>query len=230
MGGAIKNAELCGNQKALQTKFWSDTVIQVNPFVLCLAMVKGTPVPESRMEQAEQFMAAKLEEALNHEWQQAHMTYNLMKLQKLGQQGLDLRLIEVCHNLLRHLKLPVTSAHGDLHIENMILIDEEIRIIDWCMYNRSGSFITDYIHFYNFAEAVKHNESWTVAIQKDSDYLRRLASHMSTEPGLLSIVYTLNRIAGEASQFPRTDLVPASQIDKYNAVLTHLTTSIKQNV
>src|SRR5690606_9569171 len=103
-------------------------------------------------------------------------------------------------------------------------------IIDWSMYNSHGSFITDYIHFYNFAEAVKYDISWTIAILKDQDYLSLLAQRLNTEPVLLKAIYTLNRITGEASQFANKNLMPVHQIDKYNAVLNHLVTNIKQNV
>lgn len=230
LGGAIKSVELIGNQRAQQTSFWSDKVIQVRSYPLSLAMIKGIPVPEYKLKQVEQFVANKLEGALKYQQQQAHITYNYRELQKLERHGLDLRLAEECHELLRSLKLPITSAHGDLHIENMILVDQEIRIIDWSMYNPNGSFVTDYIHFYNFAEAVRNNESWTVSIQKDQDFLRFLAQRVDTEPVLLKAIYTLNRIAAEASQFTNTSLLPVNQIDKYNSVLNHIVTSIKQNV
>ena len=229
-GGLIKNAELIGNRKALQTSFWSDKVIQVSPYPLSLAMVKGIPIAEPNLEQVERFISKKLEETLKYESQKANITYNYQKLQRLGKQGLDLRLIEACHKVMQQVELPITSAHGDLHIENMILVDQEIKLIDWSMYNCKGSFITDYIHFYNFMEAVKHNESWTIAILKDQDYLFLLAKRLNIAPVLLKTIYTLNRIAGEAGQYPRTNLLPTNQIAKYNSVLTHLLTSIKQNV
>ena len=229
-GGLIKNAELVGNRKALKTNFWSDNVIQVSPYPLSLAMVKGIPIAEPNLDQVERFISEKLEETLKYASQKSSVTYNYQKLRKLGKQGLDLSLIEACHEVMHQVELPITSSHGDLHIDNMILVSQEIKLIDWSMYNGNGSFITDYIHFYNFLEAEKKKISWTIAILKDQEYLLLLAKRLNVAPVLLKIVYTLNRIAGEAGQYPRTNLLPTNQVAKYNSVLTHLLTSIKQNV
>lgn len=230
LGGTIKKAELNGNKAALKTTFWADKVIPVNSSPLSLSMVKGTPVTMPKLATVEVLIASKLSEALTYAPQQAWKTYNYKKLQQLGQQGLDLNLLEKCHTLLRPLNLPITSAHGDLHIENMILIEHEIKIIDWCMYNRKGSFITDYVHFYNFLESVKYNESWTISILRDQECFDLLARQLNTEVVLLKMIYVLNRIAGEVKQFTRRSLVPANQIAKYNTVLSHLIMATKQHV
>lgn len=229
LGSVSKNVELTGNKKALLSDFWKEHVIEVSTSPLLLVMVKGDPVILDKAESAEKFIHHKLKEALSMTGRKASLTYNFNSLHALCAYGLNSDLLKRSKRLLSSLQLPVTASHGDLHINNMILVENKIKLIDWSMYNPDGSFVNDYIHFYNYLEALKENQSWTVSIVKEQVYLHELAEQLQTTDTLLKLSYSISRIYGEKEQYRSIRLIPKKQISKYNNVLSYLITSIERS-
>ncbi|TPE42517.1 hypothetical protein [Pontibacter mangrovi] len=225
-GETSRQAELQANQSALSSGFWSDSVVPVSPRSFCLSMPKGKGLGEAHHALANQFMHDGLQRCLAYPRRPVNSFFDLCRLQQLERYGLRKHLIMQAVALLSDTKLPATSAHGDLHIGNMVLLHEQIRLIDWAMYNSKGSFITDYIHYYNYQVAVQQKQSWTVAIQGECGYLLRLSQLLHVKVNLLRLAYAISRIYGEVWQQQKPHLVPAMQIQKYNMVLDKL---IKKN-
>lgn len=64
------------------------------------------------------------------------------------------------------IKLPLTSAHGDLHIENIIITkDGSLKLIDWEYFRKNNSVILDILHFYVRELCRQKNVNWVEAIQ-----------------------------------------------------------------
>jgi hypothetical protein len=228
-GSVSKKAELRGNKKALLSDFWKEHVIEVRSSPLILAMRKGEPVLLEKVERAEEFINNKLQEILSRPSEKASSAYNFKRLNKLCVLGLNEDLLQLSEQLLSSLYLPVTASHGDLHINNMILVADRIMLIDWSMYNPNGSFVNDYIHFYNYLESHKENQSWTVSILQEHEYLKQLAKTLQTTDTLLKLSYSMSRINGEAGQYSSLRLIPKKQINKYNHVLFQLVTLIERS-
>ncbi|WP_162426738.1 hypothetical protein [Pontibacter pudoricolor] len=228
LGSVSKNAELRGNKKALLSDFWKEHVIEVSSSPLILAMRKGDPVLMEKVERAEEFINHKLQIILSKPGKKASSAYNFNRLYELCVFGLNEDLLKLSEQLLSSFHLPVTASHGDLHINNMILVTNEIKLIDWSMYNPDGSFVNDYIHFYNYLETLKENQSWTVSILKEHEYLKQLAKQLQTTDTLLKLSYAMSRINGEIGQYSSLRLIPKKQINKYNNVLFQLVTLIER--
>jgi hypothetical protein len=222
LGNKSRIAEYNANKSALSADFWAHRVIKVRPHILSLSMDRGYPVSWEKPQLAEKFITSKLSEALLYPRQQCNEAYDFTQLLKLADYGFDRSLISQAENNLSALSLPLTSSHGDLHIGNIILVNNNIQIIDWTMYNHKGSFITDYIHFYNYMQTLKYGESWTVTILREQDYLNQLSLELNTTPSLLKLAYSISRIIGEINQYNSLSLIPISQITKYNNVLSNL--------
>lgn len=225
LGYESQEAELQANKSALSAKFWQNRVVEVSPFLSCLAMPKGQPIEKLNREQAQQFMEEALLKSLKYPKRSVCNSFDLEVLRGLERYGMKAHLLTKAAQALKDTCLPITSAHGDLHINNMIMLDGELRIIDWAMYNSKGSFITDYIHFYNYQKAISNKQSWTVAILAERLYLEKLAQLLSVGPTQLRIAYALSRIYGEVYQQRKLSLIPPKQIVKYNNVLEQLTTN-----
>lgn len=223
VGRTSKGMEEAGNKCALKTHFWKKDVIQVRPHFLGLSMAKGIPATGAEAEEVERFVASKLEQALHYPTQRASKSFDFNKLRSLELHGMEKGLIQKIEALVGCVQLPATSAHGDFHLGNILFVGSAIKIIDWSMFSCKGSFITDYIHFYNFRNAVAHKESWSVAILKKAAYLESIASLCSTSPRHLRAVYCLSRISGELGLRKGAAHVHLNQIKKYNRILSFLT-------
>lgn len=225
LGSKLKTSELKANEKALSADFWAQKVIKVRSHLLSLSMDKGCPVSSKNHDLAVKFVSEKLEESLEYPRRQISKSFDFNQLQELSKYGVDGALIRKAEEHLRQVYLPQTSSHGDLHSGNMILLKGQLKMIDWSMYNPKGSYITDFIHFYNHKESVKHGESWTVAILREHAIIDRLSLEFNTTPDLLKLAYSISRISGEISQYMRLSMIPATQIAKYNSVLLSLITA-----
>lgn len=221
-GKESKLAEVNGNKKAQDSIFWSDQVVKVKHNLFFLAMQKGIPMAVAGYDKAEHFVKQKMLQAKVYPIHRASLAFDFNRLRKLESYGLKPGLMESVEEILKPLLLPMTSAHGDLHIDNMICIADEVKVIDWSMYNEYGTFITDYIHFYNYRLAAKNKESWTRAIVKDQSYLKHLANEFDTTPDHLRLIYTVARISGETTQSRALRHISKRQIEKYNYVLNYL--------
>ncbi len=229
-GKAYKYAELQGNKDALLTDFWNGQVVKVKPAPFCLIMMKGKPVTQDEFEKAEEFIALKLQQALTYPKGPVYTAFDFVRLRKLEEYGLDFGLIDQAEEILKSVSLPVTTAHGDLHMGNLICVGHEIKIIDWSMFTNKGTFITDFIHFYNYDSAVKHRESWTISILKDQYYLNVLVQKFETTPNHLRLAYCINRISGETLQKQNFNQLSTKQIIKYNYVLNQIINEFREAV
>ncbi|TXK46766.1 phosphotransferase [Pontibacter qinzhouensis] len=214
-----RHAELQGNKAALQTDFWAEHVLEVSPYPLGLTMATGKPVSGQMPESAEQFINRKLHQAISYPHHVITEAFNLEKMRQLIAFGLEADLLSYAETILKNIRLPITSAHGDLHPGNMLCLGNKLMIIDWSMFSAKGSFITDYIHYYNYSTALQHKESWSKAILREATYLSDLSATLSLPVPQLRLLYCLSRISGEVSQRKSAGEVLPRQIKKYNVVL-----------
>ncbi len=221
-GRYFKIAELEGNKKAMLVEFWKDQVVEVTPNFICLEMHRGKPVTAKDRVKADQYIDNKLHQSLTFKKSKISDAYDFKSLKSLVKFGLDSNLIQRAEEILNHVFLPVTSAHGDFHSDNMIVIQNEIKVIDWSMFAQKGSYITDYIHYHNHRYAKKNKESWTVSILKEREYLTYLADMINVKPNDLRLAYSISRISGEINQRLDLKLVTQKEILKYNYVLNQL--------
>ncbi len=223
-GANHKAAELSGNSGAMQVKFWKNQVLQIEPQLFGFAMQRGEPILPFSVEIADAFIASKLKQALQHpkKWRPVAEGLDFCRLHHLGHKGMCLRLLRKAEEELKTMYLPQTSSHGDLHIDNMILLNQQTKLIDWSMFNPRGTFVTDYIHYYNIREKVLSKESWTRSILKRHPEIEALASQVGSTPRRLKLAYALARISGETLQSKYLSRVATKQVEKYNYVLTHL--------
>ena len=222
VGNCDKSAEYKGNVKAASTKFWQDQVVIVKPNMLGLEMQRGVPVASVDQSKVNEFVEFKLQEALTFDFGKIHHAIAFDLLFKLSENGLDIKLVKQSEKILERIVLPITSAHGDFHIENIIMIDTNIKVIDWSMFALRGSFVTDYIHFYNYKLAKTNRESWTRSILKEGEYIDRLAQILGLSATDLRLAYSLSRISGEIRQRKSLKYVTRNDIIKYNYVLKQL--------
>lgn len=215
-------AELSANKAALKAGFWKDRVVKVNPGFLILRMKRGKSIALKQSTLVETYLDESLYKALAYPHQPVNTQFDFNKILKLEPYGLKIRKINKAKEILKYTKLPSTSAHGDLHMGNMIELDGKLKIIDWSMYNRNGSFITDYIHYFIHKDAQSNKYSWTRAILKDNAPLNRLSLLLNININILKLTYAISRIHGEISQLQKLHLISERQIQKYNFVLKKL--------
>ncbi|MFD2247999.1 aminoglycoside phosphotransferase family protein [Pontibacter ruber] len=227
-GKASKIAELQGNHGALGSMFWSGQVLRIKHRLFYLVMKRGEPICAENSLLAEQFIESKLQEALGYPVQPSSNAFDFKYLRNLENIGLKPGLLEKAENILRSVNLPVTSAHGDLHQGNMVHVDHQIKIIDWSMFTCNGSFITDYIHYHNYGQAIYYRESWTESILKEQPYLDKLAQELQTTSNHLRLAYSINRISGEIGQLSNLEVIPEKVIAKYNYVLKNIIDEFKE--
>jgi hypothetical protein len=221
-GKPFKRAEIKGNSNALEHEFWRGQVVEVTPKFFYLEMARGKPLVLSQHEDASFLVEAKLQEALTHSMYRASEAFDFKFLRKLENHGLNPGLLEQAESTLSTISLPLTSAHGDLHLGNMIRIGQKVKIIDWSMFSSKGSFVTDYIHFYNHQHAERTNASWTQSIIEEHDYLQALGRKLALHPDYLRLAYALSRISGATAQWEHVKRVPHLEITKYNFVLNQI--------
>jgi hypothetical protein len=221
-GRYFRLAELQGNRTATLTEFWRDQVVEVTPSLICLEMLRGKPLTADDKQQADAYIEYKLHQALAFKKDRISKAYDFSILKELSKFGLDKNLIDRSEEILSNVYLPITSAHGDFHSDNMIVIGHDLKIIDWSMFAKQGSFITDYIHFHNYRFAKANRESWTRSILKERKYINCLAKVLAIRPNDLRLAYSISRISGEIRQREDLNLVTSNEILKYNYVLTHL--------
>ncbi|MCJ8164121.1 hypothetical protein MKJ04_04655 [Pontibacter sp. E15-1] len=223
-GANHKAAELSGNSGAMQAKFWENQVLAIEPQLFGFAMQRGEPISPVSVEIADAFIAAKLRQALEqpNQWRTVAEGLDFCRLRHLGHKGMCLRLLRKAEEELNTVYLPQTSSHGDLHIDNMVLLDQQTKLIDWSMFNPRGTFVTDYIHYYNNQVKILSKESWTRSILKRHPEIEALASQVGSTPRLLKLAYALARISGETLQSRYLSRVATKQVEKYNYVLTQL--------
>jgi hypothetical protein len=225
-GISSRRTELIGNSLALQVDFWKEHVLAVKPIFWGLAMPKGVPMTWSKVSVVENFLKAKLNQALTYPTESVNKTIDFKKLYTLAPCGLNVKLIDTAEKKLDEVHLPVTSAHGDLHIGNIISYNKNIKVIDWSMFSAQGSFITDYIHFFNYRNYKRHiankKESWAESILRVDPYLSELSQHCAVPVRQLQLTYCLVRILGELKQKRSAEDLKKKQIRKYNKVLNRL--------
>lgn len=227
-GSPYRSAEIRGNSNALENEFWQGHVVKVTPRLFCLEMARGKPIPLNAYEEAESLVEAKLQHALTYPTDRASEAFDFRFLRKLENHGLDPGLVDHAESTLSTISLPVTSAHGDLHLGNIIRVGHEIKIIDWNMFSSKGSFVTDYIHFYNQQIAEKTKSSWTQAIVEEHDYLNALGQRLALHPDYLRLAYALSRISGATAQWKHLKH-PDREITKYNFVLNKIFKTLTTN-
>lgn len=226
IGQASRIVELKGNKAALRMPFWKEYVVQVKANFFSLVMEKGLPLSKSNSFEAEQFVKQKLQHALTYPKQPFASTYNFEKIKKLEECGIKAGLLNKVKKYVENVNIPVTSAHGDLHAGNIVYIGKKLKIIDWSMFHETGTFLTDYIHFYNYKNAQANHESWTKSIIRGGLYLDELAACCTISPGQLKLIYCLWRIMGEVAQLEKVEDQKKRQIKKYNYALTYLTSKL----
>lgn len=124
--------------------------------------------------------------------------------------------------------VPETSAHGDLHIGNIIISPEGLpKLIDWEHYEAKSSYLFDVLHFCTREICNKYNCSWTEAIQnnelKNYSFLFSELRKYNLNLVDLKIGYILNRITLESKKkFKYLMYLPEGHTEKYNYVLKYL--------
>ncbi|WP_245575527.1 phosphotransferase family protein [Alkalicoccus chagannorensis] len=94
--------------------------------------------------------------------------------------------------------LPLTSAHGDLHIGNIIKNKNGgYRLIDWEYFQENNSYVLDIIHLYVRKECEEINDSWVNVIKgiNFNKYKKiiDLMNRFSITSNQVKFAYVLNR-------------------------------------
>ncbi len=215
-----KSAEANGNQKAMQSSFWKEHILEVKPGRFYLRMQTGKPVLKEDYNQLHLFIESKLDQTSLFPFKPGNEVLDVSVLKKIN--CLSIAQMNLAEEMMQHLQLPVTSAHGDLHIHNIINLHDEFKIIDWSMFSESGSFVTDYIHFHNYNLCSKKRESWTNTITTEHDWLLSLALRYETTTHQLRLAYAISRISGELAQTKSTDEAYKKTGKKYLTILKNL--------
>jgi hypothetical protein len=214
-----RSSELEGNKKALKAGFWAGHVLKIEPHFLSLSMAKGEPLAPGNGHKIDAFISGKLMQTFYYPRQRMSEAFDFGMLHKLEAQGLIPGLLQESETILENTFLPITSSHGDFHAGNMLCIGEKIMLIDWDMFSARGSFITDYIHCLNYRSAQLQQESWTVAILRESAYLEELAQLFELTTRQLRLAYCISRMAGELQHHRSVQDLQPKRIQKYNRVL-----------
>jgi hypothetical protein len=214
-----RSSELEGNKRALQAGFWAGHVLRIEPHFLSLSMAKGEPIAPGSTHKIDAFISDKLMQTFYYPRQRMSEAFDFAKLHKLETRGLMPGLLSKCKKILEDTFLPITSSHGDFHAGNMLCIGERLVLIDWDMFSPRGSFITDYIHCLNYRSAQLQQESWSLAILRQSAYLDELAQLFELTARQLRLAYCISRMAGELQHHRSIQDLQPKRIQKYNRVL-----------
>lgn len=100
------------------------------------------------------------------------------------------------NSTLQGVKLPITSAHGDL-IDKNIWIDQngKIKLIDWEYYREQGSVITDLLRLYSFRFKAKMKQSqFSPTLIKDINLPISFQKYMDIPISKLSLLAAITNV------------------------------------
>jgi len=98
-------------------------------------------------------------------------------------------------------ELPLSSAHGDFHLGNIMVFRGGLVMIDWEYYRKHSCFLFDVMHFYVQKLREEVRESWVeVAFKRLPEYpvILDLAKRFGVGCIQLVVAYAVNRSAMEA--------------------------------
>jgi hypothetical protein len=219
---SYKSSEHSGNKAALLNPFFQKNVMPVKPIFGGLKMIKGSLISIDKIDHLELFIDRKLEESKQYPFKPFDEIIDFSFIKQLIEYGLNDSLFHLMVSNLRNVSLPSTGSHGDLHADNIVLISDTYKIIDWSMYSANGSFVLDYIHFNNYQIARQKNISWTMSILEDGCYLNNLSTEFNISVCKLRKTYCMSRIFGELSHRKKASKIKKKQIVKYNTLMEKL--------
>lgn len=227
------NEKINGFRLAQKNSFWRELVVDFKVNNNFLITERGKIC--KRIEDLE-FNIEELLKNINIEH-----NYELVSLQEIIDfkhlSSLDLSLSDNCrdkiHSKVNEIILPMTSAHGDLHVGNIIVTPQgSQRLIDWEHYEERSSYLFDILHLYTREICNKYKCSWTIAIQFNNlyDYEFLLSEikkyHLKLDD--LKIGYILNRTSLESKKkIKYLGYLPEKHVNKYKNVLKYLEDLIK---
>lgn len=214
--------ELWGNLAAQEDTFWRDFVVPVKPVACGFLMQRGRPATAIDQDKIKIFFASRLAELQWYPPQPVQQWLDLETIKSLaGQQSFE-RVVSIFENQLADLSIPTSPAHGDLHLGNIIFLNEQIRLIDWSMYRPQNSFLLDVVHFYIRQLCEQTEKSWTETIFMPLSPSQKLANDFGISVDQLRLLYASNRCSLEIGQYGGVSKLTDNKVNKYTRLIQNL--------
>lgn len=119
-------------------------------------------------------------------------------------------LIAQILEVLRDVTLPSGPTHGDLHRGNLLLVEGEIRVIDFDRFRSDGCPLFDLLHF-KLSEAQRGTGTpWLEVLCAHPELVQRSTMEL-IDPDALFVAYAMQRIALEG----QSALIQGRSLEKY---------------
>jgi hypothetical protein len=99
--------------------------------------------------------------------------------------------------------IPMTPAHGDLHLGNLVVDEGRCKLTDWANFRERSSFFFDAVHFYHAEICSRRGMRWHEVPPAELAADRRveaLAEPSGLTPLRLVLAHSLNRVFLEVAQ------------------------------
>jgi hypothetical protein len=214
--------ELNGNRKALADESWSEIALSVKSvFGMLLVSRKGTSVSDGAL--ISDYLRSRISKELENPCKCSAI--EIIDIEFLSDPCfllLEDHIVSI-KSVLSEIILPVNSSHGDLHRDNFVVMDGELKVIDWAMYSARSSFLLDYLHFYCREICSIFKVSWVEAIWLSMPEWQKLSAEFDIPLDRLRLIYSLDRISLELGQDSGLLMLKP---DKYRHVVGRLVGSI----
>jgi hypothetical protein len=214
--------ELNGNLKALADECWSAITLPVKSVCgVMLVSRKGTRVSDGAL--ISDYLRSRIRKELENPCKCSAIEIIDFKFLSDPCFSLVEDQIASIKGVLSDVILPISSSHGDLHRDNFIFMDGELRIIDWAMYSARSSFLLDYLHFYCRETCSILKISWVEAIWLSIPEWQELSAEFDIPLDRLRLIYSIDRISLELGQYSGLLMYKP---DKYRLAVDRLVGSI----
>lgn len=214
--------ELRGNFAALSDSTWASMVVPVSRFgSMVLLTDRGLPLDSDN--EVLNYLNLRLDSEFNSSYkcQASDVLDDSFLLDPCFMlERMQVNAVQDCLSLLW---LPLSSAHGDLHKDNFIRLNGELKIIDWAMYKAESSFVLDYMHYFCRSFCAENKLSWVDAIWLPIAEWQALSLRYDISLELLRLAYAINKISLELAQ---DNYLFSKKLEKYRGLVLRLVDSV----
>ena len=224
--------EFLGNVAARNDHFWRGHVVKVKKIPGAILSKKCEQITIKNSSEIQMFIS-NMNSVINK--CDKNYAINLIEydyLDYLMEKGLSEDIVESIKKKLMSIRLPVSSAHGDFIVSNIVKEDGHLALIDWDCYKKNSSFILDIIHFHINNICINDRLSWTLVVFKEEKVLSCLADILdNVKLAYLDaiIVYAVNRTALEIRQAKGYEYLNEHKIEKFIILHENLYKSLQES-